>query len=62
MSSPTCIYCGASSDQAPLIPFRFQGSEHHICSQHLPILIHEPQKLAEKLPGAESLKGRGHQH
>jgi hypothetical protein len=26
-----------------------------ICPQHLPILIHKPVRLAEKLPGLENL-------
>jgi hypothetical protein len=49
-----------TSDQAPLVFFKFHDQDYWICSQHLPILIHEPSKLAEKLPGTENLKG--HQH
>jgi hypothetical protein len=47
----------------PLINFSYQGKELWICPQHLPILIHEPQKLAGKLPGAENLSPpQGHDH
>ncbi len=27
-----------------------------ICPQHIPILIHDPSKLAGKLPGAEDMQ------
>ncbi len=59
-SKPTCIYCGLGTDQAPLIIFKFQDHDYWICAQHLPVLIHEPAKLAGKLPGAENLKGGSH--
>jgi hypothetical protein len=52
---PQCTYCDRDSDQVPLLTLRFQGTEAWICSQHLPILIHNPAKLAGKLPGAENL-------
>lgn len=48
----TCQYCDRTSDDAPLIQFHYQGAEPWICAQHLPILIHQPQKLASRLPGA----------
>jgi hypothetical protein len=41
----------------------YQGSTYWICPQHLPILIHKPAQLADKLPGAERLEGSaGHNH
>jgi hypothetical protein len=57
---PACIHCGISSDDAPLIYFKYRDQDYWICSQHLPILIHEPFKLAEHLPGTEKLKGHEH--
>jgi hypothetical protein len=48
-----CIYCGASKDVVPLIQFQYRDMDRWICPQHLPILIHQPQKLADKLPGVD---------
>ena len=53
----TCIVCEQGSNQVPLIRFVFKQDEAWICPQHLPILIHKPEKLAGKLPGAEDLGG-----
>ena len=54
-SLPGCLYCERNSDEVPLIALRFHGKEFWICPQHLPILIHEPSQLADKLPGIENL-------
>jgi hypothetical protein len=32
---------------------RYQDSDLWICAQHLPILIHKPQELADKLPNLD---------
>ena len=56
----TCLYCGVDSHAAPLVTLQYQGEQIYICTTHLPILIHDPQSLAGKLPGAEKLQG--HQH
>ena len=56
----TCLYCGVDSQNAPLVTIQYRGEEIYICTAHFPILIHEPQMLAGKLPGAEKLEG--HQH
>jgi hypothetical protein len=50
-----CVVCSETSDDVPLVAFSYRGSLHHICSQHLPILIHRPAELADHLPGAEDL-------
>jgi hypothetical protein len=50
MSQPICIYCEQDDSQVPLIPFMFRGATYAICPQHLPILIHKPEQLANKLP------------
>ncbi|RMH73855.1 MAG: hypothetical protein D6675_01515 [Gemmatimonadetes bacterium] len=60
VSNPHCVYCQRTSDQVPLIPIMFKGEELHICSQHMPVLIHHPEQLAEFMPGTENLEG--HQH
>lgn len=56
----TCLFCQRTSDQVPLVHLVYAGKDNYICSEHLPILIHEPQKLAGKLPGAEHLHGHEH--
>ncbi len=56
-----CLVCEQGSDTVPLLAFRYRGAERHICPQHLPILIHEPAALADRLPGAEAL-GPGPSH
>ena len=48
-----CIYCDQSDQIVPLLLFQYQGKQFWICPQHLPILIHKPGQLAEKLPGLE---------
>jgi hypothetical protein len=58
-----CVYCERDSDQIPLLTLQFRGGEVCICPQHLPILIHEPAKLAGKLPGVEGMQpAAGHDH
>ena len=51
-----CIYCERDHTQVPLLQIQYQGKIYWICPQHLPVLIHEPAKLAHKLPGAEKLE------
>ncbi len=51
----TCIVCEKSSDQVPLIKFKFKGEKYYICSIDFPVMIHKQHQLVGKLPGAESL-------
>jgi hypothetical protein len=51
MTKPLCVYCGCDEEQTPLIMFTFHEKSYWICPQHLPILIHKPELLADKLPG-----------
>ena len=51
----TCIHCGRSDEQVPLIIFLYKGAEHHICTEHLPVLIHKPLELMGKLPDMDKL-------
>ena len=60
--SPRCLYCECDENEVPLVSLRYQGHSLWICSQHLPILIHKPQALAEKLPGADALQAAEHDH
>ncbi len=55
--TPHCFVCQQTADAVPLIQILYRGAARHICPQHLPVLIHNPQQLANVLPGAESLPG-----
>jgi hypothetical protein len=55
-----CLVCGRGSEEIPLISFRYRGSGLWICPQHLPILIHDPSKLADILPGAGAFSAAEH--
>lgn len=50
-----CIACEKTEEVIPLIHFDFKGGGYWICPQHLPLLIHKPDQLTGKLPGAENL-------
>lgn len=54
-NKPVCIACGEDNHQVPLISFTFRGEQYFICPQHLPLLIHKPAQLADRLPGLELL-------
>ncbi len=56
----TCLVCEQSSQEIPLLVLEFQGQQYWICPQHLPILIHHPDQLVGKLPGAENLQPNNH--
>ncbi len=58
--SPHCLVCEKTSAEVPLLTIAYQDREFWICPQHLPILIHKPSNLADRLPGAENLDGAGH--
>ncbi len=50
-----CLNCLRTEEQIPLVSLRYRGSQNWICSQCLPILIHKPAKLADRLIGAENI-------
>jgi len=60
MNQPTCLNCGKTEQQVPLLQLTFKGETKHICPQCLPVLIHKPQQLAEKLPGMEAAPPAAH--
>lgn len=62
MTEKTCLNCGRSSDQAPLMTLDFRGETYYLCPQCLPVMIHKPQNLVGKLPGAETLLPANHDH
>lgn len=61
MDRPTCLACGRSQREIPLITLSYQDRTFHICPQHLPVLIHNPQMLVGKLPGAEGMSPAEHE-
>lgn len=62
MTEKICLNCGRSSDQAPLMTLDFRGETYYLCPQCLPVMIHKPQNLVGKLPGAETLLPANHDH
>jgi len=63
ISKEKCIHCERNSDEVPLIALRHRGETLWICPQHLPILIHQPSTLADRIPGAGNLGApEGHDH
>lgn len=62
LSEPKCVACGRTKEEVPLIGLDFREQKFWICPQHLPKLIHDPQALAGKLPGAEGLEPAKHKH
>ena len=55
-----CLACNQDSDATPLLALEYQGARLWICPQHLPILIHDPNRLVGLLPGAENLSPAEH--
>ena len=55
-----CLNCSRLVEQVPLISIAHRDGAAYICPQCLPILLHQPQMLVGKLPGAESLRGHSH--
>ena len=63
MSNSTCLNCGASEQEKPLLTLKFQGRELYMCPQCMPILIHKSQQLADKIPGFQpSDSASDHEH
>lgn len=56
-----CIMCEQDSQNVPLMPFEYQGRSYWICPQDLPVLIHKPAVLADKLPGLERIAPPKHE-
>jgi len=41
---------------------QYQGNQVWICPQHIPVLIHKPQRLSDKLPGMDIQNVEDHEH
>lgn len=62
METNVCLNCGSSEQEKPLLTIKYQSNEIFICPQCLPVLIHKPANLAEKLPGAENFGPSAEHH
>jgi len=51
-----CVFCKRNDKEVPLVQLSYMEKSYWICPQHIPILIHEPTKLAGVLPGAENMQ------
>ena len=51
-----CLVCKKSSKEIPVTKFYYQETSFYICPQHIPVLIHDPQKLVGLLPGADTMQ------
>ncbi len=49
---PACLACDQDSDATPLICLEYRGEPLWICPQHMPLLIHQPERLVGRLAGA----------
>lgn len=61
-SPSLCLNCGRSDLQVPLVSLRYAGHPTWICPQCLPLLIHQPGRLADKLPGLGDIAGTPEDH
>ena len=59
---PVCLKCNVSEQEKPLLVLTFKNETLHICPQCLPVLIHKPANLADKLEGAENFGDPQHHH
>jgi hypothetical protein len=60
MTETKCLNCGKTDQQVPLLHLTFKGEAKLICPQCLPVLIHKPQQLTDKLPGLEAAPPAAH--
>ena len=57
-----CIRCEKTDLEIPLLQMWYQGREIFICPQCLPVLIHKPSQLADKLPDLRDVQPPQHEH
>jgi hypothetical protein len=55
-----CVSCDRTAEEVPLLSLTHRHGAAYICPQCLPILIHKPQQLLDKLPGADALQPHEH--
>jgi hypothetical protein len=57
-----CLNCEKTDLDAPILSVRFKDQDVRICTSCLPVLIHQPQKLAGQLAGIETVEPANHTH
>lgn len=60
-SSHHCLSCNRPETVIPLVALRYNGQEAWICSQCLPVLIHHPERLLDKLGATEPIAPAPHE-
>ena len=55
-----CIFCERTADAVPLITLEYKGGSFRICTQHLPVIIHDPGQLVGIIEGAEDFQPSEH--
>ena len=55
-----CLLRERTSEVVPLLSIEYRGQTLQICSQHLPVLIHDPAQLIGIVAGAEELQPSAH--
>ncbi len=55
-SKKACMFCNRTEHEIPLVRVDYKSESYWICPQHIPVLIHDPQKLEGILPGAETMQ------
>lgn len=51
----TCVLCQKADSELPLIQLSYNGKAYYVCPEHMPTLIHQPDALIGKMPGAENM-------
>ena len=51
-----CLVCKRGTDETPLVNLEYKDNDYWICPQHIPVLIHDPQKLDGILPDAKNMQ------
>jgi len=49
MTEERCFSCSRTESEVPLVILQFNKRKMHICPQCLPVLIHHPEKIEEKI-------------
>jgi len=58
----TCLNCGKTEQEIPLVTLQYLGNTLYICSRCFPTLIHSPAKLAGKITDAEKIPPADDEH
>lgn len=48
-----CLACDQTSEDTPLIRLEYRGRKLWICPRHMPVLIHQTERLIEQFPSVE---------